>query len=217
MRRVGMFGGSFNPPHRAHRALARLACDVLALDELRWLPAGQPWQKPAGDLAPPEHRLAMVQALVQGEPRFVVDNRELCRQGPSYTLDTVRELSAEQPGTEWVLVIGQDQYARLASWHGWRELLASVTLAVAAREGQAVQAPPPWPGCRTAARCCPCRKWTSARRTSGRGWRPDCRSLLWWGMRWHAILINTASTGPRPATEWTSENCNAPSSMAWRT
>jgi nicotinate-nucleotide adenylyltransferase len=62
--------------------------------------------------------------------------------GPSYTLDTVRELSAEQPGTEWVLVIGQDQYARLASWHGWRELLASVTLAVAAREGQAVQAPP---------------------------------------------------------------------------
>lgn len=141
-RRVGIFGGSFNPPHQAHLALARLACDLLALDELRWLPAGQPWQKPAEALEPPHHRLAMVQALVQGEPRFVVDNRELCRQGPSYTLDTVRELSAEQPGTEWVLVIGQDQYARLASWHGWQELLALVTLAVAGREGQAVQAPP---------------------------------------------------------------------------
>ena len=115
-RRVGIFGGSFNPPHQAHLALARLACDLLALDELRWLPAGQPWQKPAEALAPAHHRLAMVQALVQGEPRFLVDNRELCRQGPSYTLDTVRELSAEQPGTEWVLVIGQDQYARLASW-----------------------------------------------------------------------------------------------------
>ncbi|MCA6216618.1 nicotinate-nucleotide adenylyltransferase [Ideonella sp. B7] len=142
MRRVGLFGGSFNPPHQAHRALALQACETLALDELRWLPAGQPWQKPAGELASPEHRLAMVQTLIAGEGRFVVDNRELSRQGPSYTLDTVRELTAEQPGTDWFLVIGQDQYARFATWHGWRELLAAVTLAVAAREGQTVQVPP---------------------------------------------------------------------------
>lgn len=140
--RIGLFGGSFNPPHLAHLALARLALAHLHLDEVRWLPAGAPWQKPAGELAAPALRRDMVAALIAGEPGFVLDERELHRQGPSYTLDTVREFQSEQPGAELWLIIGQDQYARLHTWRGAPELLARVKLAVAAREGQPV-APPP--------------------------------------------------------------------------
>lgn len=140
-RRVGLFGGSFDPPHLAHLALARLAHQALALDELRWLPAGQPWQKAGRTLAPAEHRAQMVSLLIQDEPGMLLDRRELLRSGPSYTIDTVRELAAEQPGAELFLVIGQDQYANLATWHQAADLLRRVTLAVAGREGQPLAAP----------------------------------------------------------------------------
>lgn len=138
--KVGLYGGSFDPPHAAHLSLARTALAHLRLDQLRWIPAGQPWQK-ATTLAPAEHRAAMVAALIEGEPRFVLDRSELDRTGPSYTIDTVRALQGRYPQDDHVLVIGQDQYARMASWRDWQELLLRVTLAVAARDGQAVEAP----------------------------------------------------------------------------
>lgn len=134
MKRIGLFGGTFDPVHVAHLALAREALDALALDELRWIPAGQPWQK-ARQLAAPQHREAMVRLAIEGEPRFVLDRCELKRQGPSFTLDTVRELQAKEPGNEWFLILGQDQYAGLHTWRDWRELLGRVTLAIANRPG----------------------------------------------------------------------------------
>ena len=134
-RRVGLFGGSFDPVHNAHLALARAALAELQLDEVRWVPAGQPWQK-ARALTAAVHREAMLRLALAGEPRFVLDRTEIRRPGPSYTLDTVRELAAAQPGTEWFLIIGHDQYAGLHTWNGWQELLARVTLAVANRPGQ---------------------------------------------------------------------------------
>ncbi|GAP36805.1 nicotinate (nicotinamide) nucleotide adenylyltransferase [Piscinibacter sakaiensis] len=134
--RCGLYGGSFDPVHRAHLALARSALADLALDQLRWVPAGRPWQKP-DRLAPPEDRLAMLRLAVAdpdaGDPRFVVDDLEIRRHGPSYTIDTVEALQAAHPGTAWVLLIGEDQWRRLPTWHRWRELLARVTLAVARR------------------------------------------------------------------------------------
>ncbi len=138
--RIGLFGGSFDPPHQAHLALARAALGELRLDELHWLPAGRPWQKPH-ELASARDRAAMVAAAIEGEPRFVLDPRELRRSGPSYTVDSARELQAEHPGATLYLLIGQDQYEGLPSWHAWRELLLLVTLGVAAREGGAVHAP----------------------------------------------------------------------------
>ena len=134
MNRIGIFGGSFDPVHDAHVALARLALDTLALDQLRWIPAGQPWQK-ARSMTPAAHREAMVHLAIEGEPRFVLDRREILRNGPSFTLDTVRELQAEHPTALLFLVIGQDQYAGLHTWRDWRELLQRVTLAVAGRPG----------------------------------------------------------------------------------
>jgi len=132
MRRSGLFGGSFDPVHSAHVALARLALDQLALDEVRWIPAGRPWQK-TRKLTAASDREAMVRLAIVGEPRFVLDRIELRRTGVTYTLDTVRELEAAEPGTEWVLILGQDQYATLHTWRDWRDLVAKVTLAVANR------------------------------------------------------------------------------------
>jgi len=140
-RRIGLLGGSFDPPHLAHLALGRVALRALALDELRWLPAGAPWQKAGRVMAPAAHRQAMLAALLHAEPRCVIDARELHRDGPTYTIDTVRELQAEQPGADWFLVIGQDQYARFDTWRDWPELLQRLTLAVAGRAGIAPQAP----------------------------------------------------------------------------
>lgn len=134
--RIGLFGGSFDPVHRAHVALARSALDDLHLDSVRWVPAGRPWQKDRR-ITDAAQREAMVRLAIAGEPRFVLDRIEIERAGPSYTLDTVRELQAAMPGHSWFLLIGQDQYAGLHTWNGWQELLQRVTLAVANRPGVA--------------------------------------------------------------------------------
>jgi nicotinate-nucleotide adenylyltransferase len=132
--RVGLFGGSFDPVHNAHLALARTALAQLRLDELRWIPVGHPWQK-VRRLASAADREEMVRLAIAGEPRFVLDRSELRRRGVSYTLDTVRELVAASPADERVLILGQDQYASLHTWRDWRELLGLVTLAIANRPG----------------------------------------------------------------------------------
>jgi nicotinate-nucleotide adenylyltransferase len=133
-RRIGILGGSFDPVHNAHVALARSALEHLQLDELLWVPAGQAWQK-TRRLADANHRAAMVQLVIDSEPRFKLERCELDRDGPSYMLDTVSELQSRTPNAQWFLVLGQDQYANLHTWHGWRELLDRVTLAVAGRAG----------------------------------------------------------------------------------
>ena len=130
--RIGIFGGSFDPVHNAHVALARLARAELALDEVLWVPAGQPWQKHRSMTAA-VHREAMVRLAIAGEPGFALSRIELERSGPSYSIDTVRALQAQRPGADWYLVIGQDQYAGFHTWHGWQELLGLVTLAIANR------------------------------------------------------------------------------------
>jgi nicotinate-nucleotide adenylyltransferase len=138
-RKIGLLGGTFDPPHHAHLALAHSALDHLGLDEVRWLPAGLQWQK-ADTPSSAADRRAMVALAIEGEPRFRLDDRELRRSGPSYTIDTVRDLQAHEPA-EWFLIIGQDQYANLPTWHEWQALLPGVTFAVASRDGVAPTAP----------------------------------------------------------------------------
>ncbi len=135
-RRVGVFGGTFDPVHTAHVALAEAALAELRLDEVRWIPTGQPWQK-AREITPAAHRVAMVRAAIAHESRFVLDRIEVDREGDSFTLDTVRALAAAHPLTQWFLLIGQDQYVGLHTWRDWRTLLGLVVLAVANRPGDA--------------------------------------------------------------------------------
>ena len=134
-KRVGLLGGTFDPVHLAHVALAHSALNSLQLDQVLWIPTGQPWQK-TRKVTAAEHRVAMVQAAIAGEPRFALSRIEVDRAGPSYTLDTVRALAAAQADTEWFLLIGQDQYAGLHTWRDWQALLALVVLAVANRPVQ---------------------------------------------------------------------------------
>ena len=140
-RRVGLFGGSFDPVHNAHVALARSALAALALDELRWVPAGAPWQK-AGMVATAAQRAEMVRLAIAGEARFRFEPFEIERSGPSYTIDTVLALQSREPTVHWFLLLGQDQLARLHTWHRWRELVGLVDLAVANRDGEVPRIPP---------------------------------------------------------------------------
>jgi nicotinate-nucleotide adenylyltransferase len=145
-RRVGVFGGAFDPPHRGHRTLAEVALHELALDELRIIPTGQAWHK-ARPLTDAAHRLAMCRLAFADLPRIVLDEREIRRPGPSYTLDTLRELQAEQPQAELYLVMGQDQAEALPTWRNWERIVELAIICVADRDGLSGQAtrfvPPP--------------------------------------------------------------------------
>jgi nicotinate-nucleotide adenylyltransferase len=134
LKRLGLFGGTFDPPHNAHVALAHAALDAFQLDALHWVPAGRPWQK-SRTITDAVHREAMVRAAIDGEPRFVLDRIETQRAGPSFTLDTVRALRLQHLQAELFLIIGADQYAGLHTWRDWQALLGLVTLAVANRPG----------------------------------------------------------------------------------
>ncbi|MET0311648.1 MAG: nicotinate (nicotinamide) nucleotide adenylyltransferase [Burkholderiaceae bacterium] len=131
-RRLGLYGGTFDPPHNAHLALAAAALQQLKLDELRILPTGQAWHK-ARQPSPAAQRLAMTELAFAGLPRVVVDDREIRRSGPTYTIDTLLELKAEFPEARMVLVMGADQASALPSWHRWREILQVAVIAVAGR------------------------------------------------------------------------------------
>ena len=132
IQRVGMFGGAFDPPHSAHRALAQAAIEQLGLDVLHVMPTGQAWHK-ARTLSPAHHRIAMCEAAFGDLPRVRIDPRETARQGPSYTADTLEALRTEYPAATLYLVLGADQLLAFKSWVRWEEVLSLATLAVANR------------------------------------------------------------------------------------
>lgn len=135
-KRIGVFGGAFDPPHRAHVALAQAALAQLELDRLHIIPTGQAWHKRRA-LSAPAHRLAMARLAFAGLDRVVVDERELQRAGPSYTIDTLEALQTENPGAQIYLVIGDDQFAALQTWHRWEAILEIAIICIANRTAPA--------------------------------------------------------------------------------
>ena len=131
-RRVGMFGGAFDPPHRAHVALARAAIAQLQLDALFVFPTGNAWHK-ARVLTDAEHRLHMAKLAFAELEQVQVDDRELRRTGATYSVDTLRELQAEHPGARLHLLMGEDQAASFTRWHAWEEIARLAVLCVAGR------------------------------------------------------------------------------------
>ncbi|MBW8843892.1 MAG: nicotinate (nicotinamide) nucleotide adenylyltransferase [Burkholderiales bacterium] len=153
--KLALFGGSFDPPHLGHLAFARFALDALAPDRLVWLPAGRQWQKPDQIMAAGVHRAGMLKRLTAGEPRFIIDERELHRRGPSFTADSLREFASQNPGAELMFLIGQDQYARLPTWYQVETVTALATLVVVPRAGESVVTPPGLPAHRLQALALP--------------------------------------------------------------
>ena len=130
--RVGVFGGAFDPPHRAHVALALAAQEQLQLDRLHIIPTGFAWHK-SRPLTLAEHRVAMCKLAFSGLATAVVDSREIRRSGPTYTADTLQELQREYPRAQLFLVVGQDQWQNLASWHRIDEVVKNAIICVALR------------------------------------------------------------------------------------
>lgn len=134
MRKIGIFGGSFDPIHIGHLRPVLEILETLTLDEVRFVPAGQPPHRGA-PLAPAALRLQMVRAAVRDEPRFLVDERELHRRGPAYTVDTLAELRHEFPRDQLALVVGMDAFLGLPSWHEWRRIFDHAHVIVVHRPG----------------------------------------------------------------------------------
>jgi nicotinate-nucleotide adenylyltransferase len=139
--KVGVFGGSFDPVHLGHLLVAEAAAERLGLDQVRFVPAGRHPFK-TGHYASPEHRVAMVELAIRGNPRFLLDPREAGRAGPSYTVDTLHQLRAEAPGDSLFLLIGADAARELPAWHDVEAVAAAAVIVVLTRPGFAAPAHP---------------------------------------------------------------------------
>jgi nicotinate-nucleotide adenylyltransferase len=134
--RIGIMGGTFNPPHLAHLICAQEAYLQLGLDRVTLIPARIPPHKPVEDEPGPEHRLELCRLAIQGdEHRFEVSDVEIAREGPSYTVDTLDELHSSAPEHELFLIVGGDIAAGLPDWREPERVLSLATLAIAKRRG----------------------------------------------------------------------------------
>ena len=131
--RLGLFGGTFDPPHLAHLVLADRACEQLALDRVVFIPAGRPPHKHGRRVTAAKHRLRMIRLATRDDPRFEVTTLELERRTTSWTIDTLRVL-ARRPATRF-LIIGGDSLDEFRTWREPAAILELATLAVAARPG----------------------------------------------------------------------------------
>ena len=130
--RLGIFGGSFDPPHQAHITLALRAIEQLNLDRLLVIPTGDAWHK-TRDLTLAPHRLAMTRLAFSDVSKVTVDSREIDRHGSSFTFDTLEEITQDYPLAKLFLCIGGDQAQAFTTWHRWQDILNRVTLVVAFR------------------------------------------------------------------------------------
>jgi nicotinate-nucleotide adenylyltransferase len=133
---VGIFGGTFDPPHLGHLALAEWARVELELDFVWFVPAGVPPHKRSSARTPARHRLAMTRLATRGNASFRVSPIETRRRGPSYTVDTVRAFARSHPGAALYLMMGADMYDTLDSWREPGEIARAATIVVALRPGR---------------------------------------------------------------------------------
>lgn len=134
MRPIGIFGGTFDPIHYGHLRTAFELLQILDFEEVRFLPCGDPPHRGV-TFASAALRLAMVRAATRDEPGFLVDDRELHRDGPSYSIDTLESLRAEFPDRSLCLITGMDAFLGLPTWHRWDEILDFAHIVVAHRPG----------------------------------------------------------------------------------
>lgn len=135
MERIGLLGGTFDPPHLGHLWLAETAAQQLALDRIFFLPVGQPPHKDNAGITTPDHRLAMTRLAVDDNPKFICDTLDISRQPPHYTLTLLAALRRREPESDYWLLIGSDSLAEMPTWHQPRDILPLARLAVLPRPG----------------------------------------------------------------------------------
>lgn len=135
IKRIGIFGGTFDPIHHAHLILARDAVEQLKLETLIFIPAAISPHKLEQRPTPAAGRLEMLRAAIEGEPRFCLVAMELERPSPSYAVDTMEALQQREPSAEFFFLIGEDNVARLPTWHRFEELSKMVQFVVLDRTG----------------------------------------------------------------------------------
>lgn len=144
--RIGVLGGTFDPIHLGHMILAETARTSLALEKVIFVPAGDPWRKAGRTIAPAEHRLEMTRLAIADNADFELDDSEVRRDGPSYTVETLAGLKERLPGgTELFFLLGEDALADLPYWRDPAGIAALARIAVAPREGTARPTALPFP------------------------------------------------------------------------
>ncbi len=145
MKRIGLFGGSFDPVHLGHVLVAQAACEEIQLERLFFILAAQSPFKPTSQPAPPEIRLRMLRLALVGKPNYEIDDQEILRGGLSFTIDTVRHYKTRFPDSELFYLIGADHVPTLPKWREAEELARLVQFVVIPRPGETVaQSPSPF-------------------------------------------------------------------------
>ncbi len=134
--RLGVLGGTFDPPHLGHLVLAEAAREQLGLDRMLWVPTGDPWRKSGAAVTAAEHRCAMVRLAVEDNPVFELSTIEVDRGGPSYSVDTLTSLGKDFPLWERFFVLGLDALRDLPNWRQPERVIELATFAVAPRGGE---------------------------------------------------------------------------------
>ena len=122
--RLGVMGGTFDPVHHGHLVAASEVQNLFSLDEVAFVPSGQPWQKAGKLVSPAEHRYLMTVIATASNPRFWVSRVDIDRPGPTYTIDTLRDLAAQHPDAELFFITGADALEQILSWKDADELFA---------------------------------------------------------------------------------------------
>lgn len=141
MKKIGILGGTFNPPHVGHLLMANEAMHALGLDEVRFMPNAVPPHKEVAYMPSDAQRIAMLQALIKQEPKFCIEQYELQRGGTSYTVDTMTALTQREPESRFYFIIGGDSVSTLHRWVRIEELVKLVTFVGIMRPGYVATSP----------------------------------------------------------------------------
>jgi nicotinate-nucleotide adenylyltransferase len=133
--RIGLMGGTFDPIHHGHLVAAEEARVALDLDRVMFVPAGRPWQKERADVSPAEDRYAMTRLATEDNTAFEVSRIELEREGPTYTVDTLRSMRSSEPGAELYFITGADATLEILTWKNAEETLGLATFVAVSRPG----------------------------------------------------------------------------------
>ena len=135
MKNIGLFGGTFDPIHNGHLVAASEVAYRFQLDQVVFVPTGQPWQKAGRDVTAAEHRYLMTMVATASNPRFTVSRVDIDREGPTYTIDTLRDLRELFPDAELYFITGADSLASIMSWRDWEVMLEMANFVGVTRPG----------------------------------------------------------------------------------